>query len=92
MATVYLCVALVDAGHYQAAINTALDAVAEGQLTGLDQGFGGYFDSLAAEALIRLGRWSEAATVLARHPLPNTLPVGLASVGASRGDARGPTR
>ena len=94
LATLYLCVALIDAGHNQAAINAALDAVAEGQLTGLDQGFGGYFDSLAAEALTRLGRWSEAATVLARHPIPNTLPVGLlrvARAGAMLAARRGET-
>ena len=77
LATLYLCVALGDAGDYQAALSTALDAVAEGQLTGLDRGFGCYFDSLAAEALIRLGRWSEVAGVLARQPLADTLPVGL---------------
>jgi DNA-binding CsgD family transcriptional regulator len=77
LAGLYLCVALIDAGDFQAAINTALDAVADGHLSGLDQGFGCYFDSLAAEALIRLGRWSEAATVTARHPVANTLPVGI---------------
>jgi DNA-binding CsgD family transcriptional regulator/tetratricopeptide (TPR) repeat protein len=77
LATVYLCVALGDAGDHQAALGTALDAVAEGQLTGLDRGFGCYLDSLAAEALIRLGRWSEVAGVLARQPLTDTLPVGL---------------
>ena len=76
----------------RAAINTALDAVAEGQLTGLDQGFGGYFDSLAAEALIRLGRWPEAAAILARHPIAEHAPGRSASPGASEGDARGPTR
>ncbi len=94
LATVYLCVALIDAGHNQAAINTALDAVADGQLTGLDQGFGGYFDSLAAESLTRLGRWPEAATVLARHPVANTLPVGLlrlARAGAMLAARRGET-
>jgi hypothetical protein len=77
LATLYLCVALSDAGDYQAALNTALDAVAEGQLTGLDRGFGCYFDSLAAEALTRLGRWTEVTGVLARQPLADTLPVGL---------------
>ncbi|HSP30054.1 MAG TPA: response regulator transcription factor, partial [Ilumatobacteraceae bacterium] len=77
LATVYLCVALGDEGDYQAAVNTALDAVAEGQLTGLDRGFGCYFDSLAAEALTRLGRWTEVAGVLARQPIADTLPVGL---------------
>ncbi len=93
LATVYLCLALIDAGHYHTAINTALDAVAEGQLTGTDQGFGGYFDALAAEALTTLGRWSEAAALLARHPIPNTFPVGLlrlaraeALLAARRGD------
>jgi DNA-binding CsgD family transcriptional regulator len=77
LAKVYLCVALIDAGQNQTAINTSLDAVAEGQLSGLDHGFGGYFDALAAEALTRIGRWSEATSMLARHPVPNTLPVGL---------------
>ncbi len=77
LATVYLCVALGDAGDDHAALSTTLDAVAEGQLTGLDRGFGCYLDSLAAEALIRLGRWSEVAGVLARQPLADTLPVGL---------------
>ncbi|MEO7398040.1 MAG: response regulator transcription factor, partial [Ilumatobacteraceae bacterium] len=75
-AAVYLCVALIDAGEHKAAANTALDAVAEGQLTGL-HGFDCYFDSLAAEALTRLGRWSEAETVLARQPVAGTFPAGL---------------
>jgi DNA-binding CsgD family transcriptional regulator len=77
LATVYLCLALMDAGRYQTAINTALDAVAEGRVNGLDEAFGGYLDALAAEALTILGRWSEAAAVLARHPIANTFPVGL---------------
>jgi DNA-binding CsgD family transcriptional regulator len=94
LATLYLCVALIDSGNDHEAINTALDAVADGQLTGLDQGFGGYFDALAAEALTRLGRWPEAHVLLDRHPLPNTLPVGqlrlarsAAMLAARRGDA-----
>ncbi len=77
LATLYLCVALIDAGCHQAAIDTALDAVAEGQLTGLDRGFAGYFDAVAAEALTVLGRWAEATSVLARHPAATTLPIGL---------------
>ncbi len=76
-ANVYLCVALGDAGDYPAVLATALDAVADGQLSGTDRGFGCYLDSLAAEALVRLGRWSEVAGVLARQPLAGTLPVGL---------------
>jgi DNA-binding NarL/FixJ family response regulator/tetratricopeptide (TPR) repeat protein len=75
-ANVYLCVALIDAGHYQPAVDAALDAIAEGQLTGL-HGFDCYFDSLAAEALTRLGRWAEAETLLARQPVAGTFPAGL---------------
>jgi ATP/maltotriose-dependent transcriptional regulator MalT len=80
-ASVYLCVALGDAGDHQAALNTALDGAAEGQLTGTDRGFGCYLDSLAAEALVRLGRWSEVPGVLARQPLAGTLAVGLLRLG-----------
>jgi DNA-binding CsgD family transcriptional regulator len=75
-ANVYLCVALIDAGQYQSAVDRALDAIAEGQLTGL-HGFDCYFDSLAAEALTRLGRWAEAETLLARQPVAGTFPAGL---------------
>ena len=82
-AKVYLCVALIDAGEYQAAVNAALDAIAVAQLTGL-HGFDCYFDSLAAEALIRLGRWPEAETVLARQPVPGTFPAGLVRFARSR--------
>jgi DNA-binding CsgD family transcriptional regulator len=77
LASLYLCVALGDAGRHADVVTTALDAVADGQLAGLDAGFGCYFDSLAAEALIRIGRWPAAASTVARHPVPNTLPVGL---------------
>jgi DNA-binding NarL/FixJ family response regulator len=84
LATLYLCVALMDAGQFQVATNTALDAVAEAQLTGLDQGFGCYFDSVAAESLVRLGRWPQAAANIARHPVPNTLPVGLLRLARSQ--------
>jgi DNA-binding CsgD family transcriptional regulator/tetratricopeptide (TPR) repeat protein len=80
-ANVYLSVALGDAGDYQAVLDTALDAVADGQLSGTDRGFGCYLDSLAAEALVRLGRWTEVAGVLARQPIADTLPVGLLRLG-----------
>ena len=76
-AAVYLCVVLIDAGHYQTASDTALDAVTEARRAGLDQRFGGYLDSLAAEALTRLGRWPEAAAIVARRPVDNTPLVAL---------------
>ena len=60
LAVLYLGVALLDAGRYQEAVNEMLDAAADARLTGLDRSFGGYVDALAAEGLLRLGRWSEA--------------------------------
>lgn len=92
-ATVYLCVVLVDAGHYQTAINTSLDAVAEGQITGLHSGFRCYYDALAAEGLTHLGLWTDAEMLLARHSIGERTPVSLlrvaragAMLAARRGD------
>jgi DNA-binding NarL/FixJ family response regulator len=76
LANLYLCVALLDARRNEEAVNAALDAVAENQLAGLNRSFGGYSDALAAEGLTRLGRWSEAETLLGRHAAYDTLPVG----------------
>jgi DNA-binding NarL/FixJ family response regulator len=76
LALIYLCVALLDAGRYQDASNTALDAVADGERAGLEQGFGDYFDGVAAEALTRLGAWPEAEAILARRVGGDALPVG----------------
>jgi DNA-binding CsgD family transcriptional regulator len=80
-ASLYLVQALLDAGKCQDAVNVALDTVADAQLTGLDRSFGGYLDALAAEGLTRLGRWSQAETVLARHPGVDQLPVGAIRLG-----------
>jgi DNA-binding CsgD family transcriptional regulator len=76
MAVLYLTHALLDAGRYHDAITMALDGVADGQLAGLDRNFGGYLDALAVEGLTRLGRWSEADTVLARHSGLEAFPAG----------------
>ena len=93
LAVLYLGVSLLDAGRYQDAVNEMLDAAADAHLTGLDRSFGGYLDALAAEGLIRLGRWSEADTVLGRSEGAETLPVGMirlarsgAMLAARRGD------
>ncbi len=94
LATLYLCVALLDAGRNEEAVNVALDAVVEGQLAGLDASYGGYSDALAAEGLSRLGRWSDAAALLVRHSTDDTLPVGImrvAGVGAMLAARRGDT-
>ena len=88
----YLGVTLIDAGRYQDAVNEMLDAAADAHLTGLDRSFGGYLDALAAEGLLRLGRWSEAETVLERSDGAQTLPVGrirLARSGAMLAARRG---
>jgi len=88
----YVGVTLIDAGRYQEAVNEMLDAAADAHLTGLDRSFGGYLDALAAEGLLRLGRWSDAETVLARSDGAETLPVGrirLARSGAMLAARRG---
>jgi DNA-binding NarL/FixJ family response regulator len=94
LAVLYLGVALLDAGRSQEVVNVALDEVAAAQLAGLDHSFGGYLDALAAEAMVRLGRWAEADAALARHMAYDTLPVGVlrvaraaALLAARRGDA-----
>ena len=96
---IYFCAALLDDGRNLEAVNAALDEVAEGHLAGLDYSFGGYLDAQAAEGLIRLGRWSEAETTLARHMTYQTLPVGIlrvaragAMLAARRGDTDTATR
>ena len=92
LAMLYLGVALLDAGAYQEAINEMLDAAAEARLTGLDRSFGGYLDALAAEGLIRLGRWSEADTILAHSEGTEAFPLGemrLALAGAMLASRRG---
>jgi DNA-binding CsgD family transcriptional regulator/tetratricopeptide (TPR) repeat protein len=92
LAVLYLGVALLDAGAYQEAVNDMLDAGAEARMTGLDRSFGGYLDALAAEALIRLGRWSEADTILDHSEGTEAFPLGelrLAFAGALLAARRG---
>jgi DNA-binding CsgD family transcriptional regulator len=92
LATLYLGVALLDRGAYQAAVNEMLDATAEARLTGLDRSFGGYLDALVAEALIRLGRWPEADTILVQSEGSEAFPLGamrLALAGALLASRRG---
>ena len=88
LAVLYLGVALLDAGAYQEAVNEMLDAAAEARLTGLDRSFGGYLDALAAEGLIRLGRWSEADTILDHSEGTEAFPLGEHAPRARRRRAR----
>jgi DNA-binding NarL/FixJ family response regulator len=81
LAMLYLGVALLDAGKYQESVNAMLDAAAEARLTGVDRSFGGYIDALAAEGLMRLGRWSEGAALLGRSEGAEAFPLGEVRLG-----------
>ncbi len=95
LATLYYCVALLDAGRNEECVTVALDAVAQARLSGLDASYGGYSDALAAEGMIRQGRWNDATELLARHgDHVGNLPVGVlrvaraeALLAARRGDS-----
>ena len=76
LASIYLVLAQLAAGRYDDAAHTALDASADAVRSGADRSFSGYLDALAAEALIRLGRWTEADRLLRRHTRGDTVPVG----------------
>ena len=96
LATLYYGVGLVGAGCYHDALTLALDAVAEAQVTGVEASFAPYIDAVAAEALVHLGRWDEAESILARQAGRATLPVGhirracvRAMLAARRGDEDG---
>jgi DNA-binding CsgD family transcriptional regulator/tetratricopeptide (TPR) repeat protein len=81
LATLYYCVALLDAGRNEECIAVAGDAIAQARLSGLDASYGGYTDALAAEGLTRLGRWAEADELLVRHAgHDGNLPVGILRV------------
>jgi DNA-binding CsgD family transcriptional regulator len=95
MATAYLGIVLIQAGHYGDAISIAADGGGDARLAGLDRSFGAYFDSEVVEALIRAGRWDEADTVIARrfaagidafHPGRARMLVTTAILTARRGD------
>ena len=49
LASLYLCTVLLDAARNREAINAAVDAVAEGHLSGLDHSYGGYLDALGSQ-------------------------------------------
>lgn len=75
LATIYLGLAHLAAGNFEQAATVALNGVADAQSAGTSRSFGGYFDALAAEALVRLGRWVEAGRLIDRHTPGETLPI-----------------
>ena len=74
LAIVYHALALLDAGRIDHAVDVALTGKSEAHRAGLEAGFVTYFSGLAANGLVRLGRWPEAETVLAEvegiDPMP----------------------
>ena len=68
LAAIYRVMVLAGAGRDDDAVILALDAMADTQRAGLYRSFGMYLAAMAAESLIRLGRWEEAATVLRQQP------------------------
>jgi DNA-binding CsgD family transcriptional regulator len=95
-ATVYLGVALLEAGEYREAASVTIDGGRDARLAGLDRSFGAYFDSEATEALLRLGRFDEADAIVANrhaaasdgfHPGRQRLAAAHAVLAARRGDS-----
>jgi DNA-binding CsgD family transcriptional regulator/tetratricopeptide (TPR) repeat protein len=96
MAAAYLAVVLIEAGDHREAVSVAIDGGDDARLAGLDRSFGAYFDSEAAEALVRSGRWDDADSVIARrfaagidafHPGRTRMLLATALLAARRGDA-----
>lgn len=84
LARIYLSSVLLDVGASQDAVDCAQAGVAEVDRAGIDRSTAGYLDAVAAEGLLRLGRWDEAAGLLDRHPEPDHLPVGEIRLGRAR--------
>lgn len=68
LAAIYLVVVLAGAGRDEEAVRFSLDAMADAQRAGLHASFGTYLAALAAESMIHIGRWEEAATLLGQQP------------------------
>ncbi len=92
LAAAYLGIVLLDAGRYDDAVSEMLAAVDEAHRTGVAASFAGFLDALAAEGLLRLGRYGEAEALLAQYRLAETFPIGaarLAGAGALVAARRG---
>jgi DNA-binding NarL/FixJ family response regulator len=85
LATAYVCIALTNAGRLAEAVDLSLDAIADVQRGGMTRSFGGYFAGLAAECLVRRGKWNDADAVLAGAVGDDSFPIGALRVGAARG-------
>ena len=82
-ASLYLAHVLIDAGRFEDAVAMATNSILVGENAGIDRSSAGYFTAVACEALIRLGRLTEAESLLATHDASN-LPVGDIRLARSR--------
>lgn len=76
LCAVYLAICLRDGGRARDAVEVALDALAEAQSSGVDRSFGPYLAAVTTDALLQLGRWQEADTLLTAWSGVDTLPTG----------------
>jgi tetratricopeptide (TPR) repeat protein len=83
LAVIYLVQTLLDAARTDEAVTIALDGAADAQRAGLESSFGMYLSGMAADGLIRLGRWNEADAVLAGSTAVDAIPVAAIQVDAA---------
>lgn len=76
LSTVYLAIALLDAGRTEESIDVSLDGAADAQRAGFEASFGAYLTAAATHGLIRLGRWAEADVLLASVAGLEPFPMG----------------
>jgi len=93
LANAYFAQMLFDVGRTREAIDVARGGATEARRAGFETSFGAYLVGVAAQGLIRLGRWSEADAVLAGAaglPLAAILAIQVEAAGvvlaARRGD------
>jgi DNA-binding CsgD family transcriptional regulator/tetratricopeptide (TPR) repeat protein len=83
LADAYLAWALLDVGRFEEAAQVGLDAADTAAKAGLEPTFGAYLQCLAAEALVRLGRWPEAAASVAALAAGHHSPIPALQLGAT---------
>jgi DNA-binding NarL/FixJ family response regulator len=80
LAVAYLAMVLLLAGRAGDAVDVGLDGAAVAQRAGFESTFGAFLAGIAAQALIRLGRWDEAEVVLGDFAGVDAVPIGAVQV------------
>src|SRR5688572_9457140 len=65
LATAYLALTLFEVGRTGEAISAGLEGSTQAERAGFESSFGAYLRAVAADGMIRTGRWDEAGPVLA---------------------------